>query len=66
MDWADLYRHVALKRTKGFLKHLRFVPDDPDTFIDIANALRFKKNGESSRRTPDACRLNEKSRHSNG
>jgi len=34
IDWADICRHVAIKRKAGFMKHIRFTPDDPDKFVE--------------------------------
>ena len=33
LDLADLCRHVALHRTSGIMKRLRFSPDNPEEFV---------------------------------
>ncbi len=33
LDLADFCRHVALHRTSGMMKRLRFSPADPDEFL---------------------------------
>lgn len=38
MDWADLSRHVALRRQSGWFKHVRFTPDDPAKFVEVCRA----------------------------
>ena len=43
MDGADCRRHVAIKRKTGFMKHLRFTPDDPDKFVEICKSIMKKK-----------------------
>ena len=43
IDGADCQRHVAIKRKTGFMKHLRFTPDDPDSFIEICKSIMRKK-----------------------
>ena len=39
LDMADFYRHVALHRRSGWIKHLRFTPDDPDTFVNVCRSI---------------------------
>ena len=39
MDLADLFRHVAIHRRSGWFKHLRFTPDDPETFVQICKSI---------------------------
>ena len=39
LDMADLYRHVALHRRSGWIKHLRFTPDDPDMFVNVCRSI---------------------------
>jgi len=39
IDSADRYRHVAIKRKTGFMKHIRFTPDDPDKFIEACKTI---------------------------
>ncbi len=45
IDSADGHRHVALKRRSGFIKHIRFTPDDPDKFVEICRGLMNKQGG---------------------
>jgi len=40
LDFVDFFRHVAIKRKAGFIKRLRFTPDDPETFVDVVEGLR--------------------------
>jgi len=39
MDLADLFRHVAIHRRSGWIKHLRFTPDDPETFVQVCKSI---------------------------
>ena len=39
IDWADICRHVAIKRKSGFMKHIRFTPDDPDKFLEACKTI---------------------------
>ncbi len=39
IDGADGHRHVAIKRKSGFMKHIRFTPDDPDKFVDACKSI---------------------------
>ncbi|HUV66093.1 MAG TPA: hypothetical protein VMW24_19520 [Sedimentisphaerales bacterium] len=39
LDLADLYRHVAIHRSSGWLKYIRITPDDPDTFVKICKSI---------------------------
>ncbi len=39
LDMADFFHHVALHRRSGWIKHLRFTPDDPDTFVKICKSI---------------------------
>jgi len=39
MDLADFFRHVAVHRTSGWIKHLRFTPDDPETFVQVCKSI---------------------------
>lgn len=32
-DWADFNKHVGIQRKNGFMKHLRFTPQEPDKFV---------------------------------
>jgi len=42
IDWADNNRHIAIKRKSGFMKHIRFTPDDPDKFAEICKSTMNK------------------------
>ena len=33
LDWADFNQHVGIERKNGFMKHLRFTPQEPDKFV---------------------------------
>lgn len=44
LDLADLHTHVAIHRVSGFMKHLRFTPDDPDRFVEKCKTI---VNGDS-------------------
>jgi len=39
IDNADGNRHVAIKRKAGFMKRIRFTPDDPDKFVDACKGI---------------------------
>ncbi len=39
LDLADFFRHVAVHRRTGWIKHLRFTPDDPETFVQICKSI---------------------------
>ena len=43
IDSADICRHVAIKRKSGFIKHIRFTPDDPDKFVDACKTIINKE-----------------------
>lgn len=43
IDSADTCRHVAIKRKTGFMKHIRFTPDDPDKFVEACKSI-IEKN----------------------
>jgi hypothetical protein len=42
LDLADLCRHVAIHRRSGWIKHIRFAPDDPDTFVQVCKSIMKK------------------------
>lgn len=44
LDLADLCRHVAIHRRSGWIKHICFTPDDPDTFVNVCQTI-MKKRG---------------------
>ncbi|MFH1243433.1 MAG: hypothetical protein V1689_13890, partial [Pseudomonadota bacterium] len=43
LDLADLCRHVALLRTSGIMKRLRFSPDDAATFVEVCRSVMKEK-----------------------
>ena len=42
LDLADLFRHVAIHRRSGWFRHVRFAPDDPDTFAQVCKSIMRK------------------------
>jgi len=43
LDLADFYRHIGIEREKGYMKKLRFIPENPDEFIATVNELITKE-----------------------
>jgi hypothetical protein len=39
IDNADCCRHVAIKRKSGFMKRIRFSPDDAEKFVEICKSI---------------------------
>ena len=39
IDWADMCRHVGVRRKSGFMKHIRFTPGDPDKFVEACKSI---------------------------
>ncbi|MFH1717752.1 MAG: hypothetical protein ABIF19_10400 [Planctomycetota bacterium] len=39
MDLADLFCHVAIHRRCGWIKHVRFTPDDPEIFVQVCKSI---------------------------
>jgi hypothetical protein len=39
IDNADCCRHVAIKRKSGFMKRIRFSPDDPEKFVAVCQSI---------------------------
>ena len=39
MDLADFYRHVAIHRRSGWIKHVRVTPDDPEGFVRVCKSI---------------------------
>ncbi len=35
LDLADIFGHVGIERTTGFMKFIRFTPDDPAEFVRL-------------------------------
>ena len=42
LDLADFYRHVAIHRRSGWIKHIRITPDDPDMFVSVCHSIMTK------------------------
>jgi hypothetical protein len=53
LDLADFFRHVAIHRRTGWVKHLRITPDDPDRFVAVCKSLMERKGLEYDGRVPD-------------
>jgi len=45
LDMSDFFRHVAVHRRSGWIKHLRFTPDDLDTFVRVCRSIMTKDHG---------------------
>ena len=39
MDLADFFRHVAIRRRSGWIKHIRITPDDPEEFVRVCKSI---------------------------
>jgi hypothetical protein len=39
MDLADFFRHVAIHRRSGLIKHIRITPDDPEEFVRVCKSI---------------------------
>ena len=39
MDLADFFRHVAIHRRSGWIKHIRVTPDDPEEFVRVCKSI---------------------------
>jgi len=39
LDWVDLFRNVALHRQSGFMRHLRFTPNDAKKFVAACETM---------------------------
>lgn len=39
LDMADFFRHVAIHRRSGWIKHIRIAPDDPDEFVRVCKSI---------------------------
>ncbi len=39
MDLADFFRHVAIHRRSGWIKHIRITPDDPEKFVEVCRSI---------------------------
>ena len=40
IDLSDFFEHVILEKNTGFFKHIRFIPDNIDAFINKINLLK--------------------------
>jgi len=43
MDFADFYRHVAIHRRSGWIKHIRVTPDDPEEFASVCKSIMMNR-----------------------
>jgi hypothetical protein len=43
LDMVDFYRHVAVHRSSGIMKYLRFTPDDPEKFVELCRSIMKNK-----------------------
>ncbi len=39
VDLSDGFRHVAVERKSGRIKHIRFTPDDPNKFVEACKTI---------------------------
>ena len=39
LDLADFYRHVAIHRRSGWIRHIRVTPDDPEKFVQVYKSI---------------------------
>jgi len=46
LDLADFCRHVAIHRRSGWIKHVRFTPDDPDTFVSVCKSIMATEDSD--------------------
>lgn len=46
LDFADLKEHVGIKRKTGFMKNLRFTPNNPKEFVEKVNEILLGKDPE--------------------
>jgi hypothetical protein len=44
LDLADFFRNVAIHRKSGWIRHIRFTPDDPDTFVQLCKSIMTKED----------------------
>jgi len=48
IDLADIRRHVAIRRTSGLIKCIRFTPDHPEDFVRACKSImRVAGNGKT-------------------
>ncbi|MHC4564478.1 MAG: hypothetical protein ACYTE3_01855 [Planctomycetota bacterium] len=43
MDLADLFRHVAIYRRSGWIKHVRITPGDPQEFVRVCKSITVSR-----------------------
>jgi len=46
LDLADLFHHIAIHRRCGWIKHVRFTPDNPDMFAGVCKSIMTKKEAK--------------------
>jgi len=39
LDWADMFKHVMLRRRSGLFRCLRFTPDNPERFAEACRSI---------------------------
>lgn len=39
IDASDMFGHIAIRRSKGLFRHIRFTPDDPGRFLAAVASL---------------------------
>ena len=42
IDLSDLYKHVAIHRKSGLMKHIRITPNNPAEFVEICKTIMGK------------------------
>lgn len=43
LDMADFFRHVAIHRRSGWIKHIRIAPDDPEEFVRVCKSMTMNR-----------------------
>jgi hypothetical protein len=43
LDLADFFRHVAIHRRSGWIKHIRVTPDDPQEFARVCKSIMINR-----------------------
>jgi len=44
LDLADFFRHVAVHRKSGWIKHICITPDDPNEFVEICKSIMKRQD----------------------
>ncbi|MBN2314950.1 MAG: hypothetical protein JXM79_13545 [Sedimentisphaerales bacterium] len=44
LDMTDFCRHVAIHRRSGWIKHICFTPDDPESFVSVCKSIMKKRD----------------------